>query len=78
MPAEHRPCAADSRPGPLAGKHLNVFKAMAHGPAMIDAYLAMSGALGKASLSAKEREIIALVASQETEEEEPWREEAWI
>lgn len=50
--------------GPLKGKHLNIFKGMANAPAALDAYLAMSGALKNASLSAKEQEVIQLAVSQ--------------
>ncbi len=50
--------------GPLAGKHFNIFKSMAASPAALDAYLGMAGALSKASLSAKEREVIQLVVGQ--------------
>ncbi|HRJ50984.1 MAG: carboxymuconolactone decarboxylase family protein [Phycisphaeraceae bacterium] len=46
--------------GPLAGKHFNIFRSMAHSPAALEAYLGMAGALEKASLSAKEREVIQL------------------
>jgi uncharacterized peroxidase-related enzyme len=42
--------------GPLKGKHLNIFKGMA-----------MSGALGSGSLSAAEREIVALVTAQQND-----------
>lgn len=50
--------------GPLAGKHFNIFKAMAASPAALDVYLGMAGALSKASLSAKEREVIQLAVGQ--------------
>lgn len=50
--------------GPLAGKHLNIFKAMATGPATLDAYLALSGALAKGQLSAKEREVVQLAIGE--------------
>lgn len=50
--------------GPLAGKHFNIFKSMAASPAALDTYLGMAGALSKASLSAKEREVIQLVIGQ--------------
>ncbi len=46
--------------GPLAGKHFNIFKAMANSPAALECYTAMSGALNGASLSFKEREVIQL------------------
>ena len=46
--------------GPLSGKHFNIFKAMASSPALLDSYLAISGALGSGVLSAKERETVQL------------------
>jgi uncharacterized peroxidase-related enzyme len=46
--------------GPLKGKHFNIFKGLANSPAALDMYLAMSAALSKASLSAKEQEVIQL------------------
>ena len=53
--------------GPLKGKHLNIFKGMANSPAALDAYLAFSGALGKAALSAADRELIALATAEANE-----------
>lgn len=50
--------------GPLKGKHFNIFKGMANSPAALDVYLAMSGALNAASLSAQEREVIQLAIGQ--------------
>lgn len=50
--------------GPLKGKELNIFKGMANSPAGLDFYLAASGALHKASLSAKEQEVIQLAVGQ--------------
>ncbi|MCA9281004.1 MAG: carboxymuconolactone decarboxylase family protein [Phycisphaeraceae bacterium] len=50
--------------GPLHGKHFNIFKGMANSPAALDAYLAFSGALGKGSLTAGEREAIALAVGE--------------
>lgn len=50
--------------GPLAGKHFNIFKSMAQAPAVLEAYLGMSGALGHTSLSAKEREVIQLAIGE--------------
>ena len=50
--------------GPLTGKHFNIFKAMATGPAALDAYLALSGALAKGQLSAKEREVVQLAVGE--------------
>ncbi len=53
--------------GPLKGKHLNIFKGMANSPAGLQAYLGMSGALAGGSLSAAEREIVALVTAQQND-----------
>jgi uncharacterized peroxidase-related enzyme len=50
--------------GPIKAMQLNIFKGMGNSAAALDAYLAMSGALSKGSLSAKERETIALVVGQ--------------
>lgn len=50
--------------GPLAGKHFNIFKSMAASPAALDTYLGMAGALSKAGLNAKEREVIQLAIGQ--------------
>lgn len=50
--------------GPLKGKHFNIFKSMANAPATLDAYLALSGALKDASLSAKEQEVVQLAVAQ--------------
>ncbi len=50
--------------GPLKGKEINIFKGMANSPAVLDAYLGMSGALQSASLSAKEQEVIQLVVGE--------------
>ncbi|MEL6741446.1 MAG: carboxymuconolactone decarboxylase family protein, partial [Planctomycetota bacterium] len=51
--------------GPLKGKELNIFKGMANSPAVLNTYLGIAGALSKASLSAKEQEVIHLAVSQE-------------
>lgn len=53
--------------GPLKGKHLNIFKGMANSPAGLQAYLGMSGALAEGSLTAAEREIVALVTAQQND-----------
>jgi uncharacterized peroxidase-related enzyme len=53
--------------GPLKGKHFNIFKAMAGSPAALEAYVALSGALHRAKLSAKERELIALAIAEDTD-----------
>ncbi len=50
--------------GPLKGKHFNIFKSMANSPAALDVYLGMAGALEKATLSAKEREVIQLAVGE--------------
>lgn len=50
--------------GALRGKTFNIFKAMANSPAALDFYLAMNGALSKASLSATEREVIQLAIAK--------------
>ncbi len=42
----------------------NMTRAMANEPAVLEGYLALSGALGKGSLSAKHREQIALAVGQ--------------
>ncbi len=50
--------------GPLSGKHLNIFKAFANSPAALNAYLALSGALGKGVLTKPEQEVIHLALGQ--------------
>lgn len=50
--------------GPLKGKHLNIFKAMGHSPAVLHTYLGMAGALAKARLTEQEREAIQLAVGQ--------------
>ena len=50
--------------GPLKGKHFNIFKSMAASPAALDVYLGMAGALSKASLSEKEREVVQLAVGE--------------
>lgn len=50
--------------GPLRNKHFNLFKGLANSPAALDAYLAFSGALGKGSLTAAEREAVALAIGE--------------
>lgn len=50
--------------GPLHGKHFNIFKGLANSPAALDAYLAFSGALSKGSLTAAEREAVALAIGE--------------
>lgn len=46
------------------GKVPNMLRAMAHSPAVLDAYLSLSGALGKGALSVRTREAIALAVGQ--------------
>ena len=50
--------------GPLKGKELNIFKGMANSPAVLDAYLGISGALKNASLSQAQLEVVQLVVGQ--------------
>jgi len=52
--------------GPLAGKHFNIFKAMANSPAALEFYLGAGGALSNASLTPAQRELIALAISEKT------------
>ncbi|MBF8161931.1 carboxymuconolactone decarboxylase family protein [Ectopseudomonas hydrolytica] len=42
----------------------NAFKTLAHSPAALNGYLGLAQALGKSSLSASEREVIALATSE--------------
>jgi uncharacterized peroxidase-related enzyme len=42
----------------------NSFRTMAHAPAALNGYMALSQAMAKSSLSAKEKEVIALATSQ--------------
>ena len=63
------PAATDGRvreifDGPLAGKHLNIFKGLANSPAGLEAYLGLTGALGKGSLSPREHEAVALALAE--------------
>jgi uncharacterized peroxidase-related enzyme len=50
--------------GPLKGKTFNIFRSMANSPAALDTYLGIAGALSKASLSEKEREVIQLTIGE--------------
>ena len=50
--------------GPLKGKHFNIFKGLANSPAALQAYLALSGALGDGELDAADRETIALAVGE--------------
>src|ERR1041385_8491678 len=45
-------------------KLFNIFRSMANSPAVLDAYLKFSGAMGAAKLDTKQREAIALAVSQ--------------
>ncbi|MEL6797241.1 MAG: carboxymuconolactone decarboxylase family protein [Planctomycetota bacterium] len=63
-PAQATGKAKEIFEGPLAGKHLNIFKGMANSPAASQFYLGGSGALGEASLSAAEQEVVQLVFAQ--------------
>ena len=56
--------AKDIFDGPLKGKHFNIFKAMASGPAALQGYLGLSGAVAHGSLSGAERELIQLAVGQ--------------
>ena len=42
----------------------NAFKTLAHSPAALNGYLGLAQALGKSSLSAAEREVVALATSE--------------
>ncbi|HGA2320398.1 TPA: carboxymuconolactone decarboxylase family protein [Pseudomonas putida] len=42
----------------------NAFRTLAHSPAALNGYLGLAQALGKSSLSAAEREVVALATSQ--------------
>ena len=50
--------------GPLAGKHFNIFKAMANSQAALQMYLNMNMALANSELSDAEKETIQLVVGQ--------------
>ena len=50
--------------GPLKTMPINIFKAMAHGPAALQGYLGLSGALAHGLLTPGEREIIQLAVGQ--------------
>jgi len=63
-PAQAKGRAKELFDGPLKGKHFNIFKSMANSPAAVEAYLGMSTALAKGSLTAAERELIALALSE--------------
>lgn len=61
-PASSRPLLESVQKG--LGFIPNAFKTLAHAPAALSGYLAFSQAMGKASLSAAERETVALATSQ--------------
>jgi len=42
------------------GKHINIIASMANSPAVLEAYLGFSGAMGHSKLSAKAREAVAM------------------
>lgn len=63
-PASAQGRAKELFDGPLKGKHLNIFKGMANSGAALDAYVAMSGALAKGLLNAKEREVVQLAIGE--------------
>ncbi|MEO1715860.1 MAG: carboxymuconolactone decarboxylase family protein [Planctomycetota bacterium] len=63
-PAQATGKAKEIFDGPLAGKHLNIFKGMANSPAALQFYLGGSGALAEGSLSAAEQEVVQLVFAQ--------------
>jgi AhpD family alkylhydroperoxidase len=50
--------------GPLKGKTFNIFRSMASAPVLLDMYLGIAGAMGKASLSHKEQEVIQLAVAE--------------
>ncbi|MEM1072393.1 MAG: carboxymuconolactone decarboxylase family protein [Planctomycetota bacterium] len=63
-PAQSTGAVKEIFDGPLAGKHLNIFKGMANSPAALRFYLGASGALAEASLSEAEREVVQLVFAE--------------
>ncbi len=63
-PAQAEGKAKELFEGPLKGTEINIFKGMANSPAVLDAYLAMSGALEKGLLTGEEREAIMLVIGE--------------
>lgn len=64
-PASATGKAAELYAGPLAGKHLNIFKSMIASPASVEFYLSANAALGGGVLSAAEREAIQLAISEQ-------------
>ncbi len=63
-PAQAEGKAKELFEGPLKDMHINIFKGMANSPAVLEAYLGMSGALSGGLLSTKERELIMLVVGE--------------
>lgn len=61
-PAGSRPALEGLQKG--LGFIPNAFKTMAHAPAALNGYLALAQSLGKSSLSAAEREVVALATSE--------------
>lgn len=50
--------------GPLKGKHFNIFKGLGNASSGLEAYLSLNQALSSSSLSASEKEVIALVVGE--------------
>lgn len=46
------------------GKEINIIGAMANSPAVLEAYLSFSGAMGRSKLSAKAREAVAMAIGE--------------
>jgi len=67
LPLEQAPAASRAQLEALQkslGFVPNAFKTLAHSPAALGGYLALAGAMAKSSLSAAERETVALATSQ--------------
>ncbi len=65
-PANAQGRAKEIFEGPLKGKFLNIFKAMANSPAALDVYLGMSGPLHKGLINDKELEMVQLAIAEAT------------
>ena len=63
-PATAQGRAKEIYEGPLASKHMNIFKAMINSPAALDMFLAANAALAKGSLTEPQRQVIWLLVSQ--------------
>ncbi|MBI5864664.1 MAG: carboxymuconolactone decarboxylase family protein [Planctomycetes bacterium] len=50
--------------GPLKGKYINIFRAMANSPAGLQFYVNMQAAIAGSPLTPKEREVIALALAE--------------